>query len=449
MADEALAEPFPTAPPRRKRRGTFHATPSSKPTIQDITTQRLVSQLEGVQLPPVFSPTQQQQQLQPVDDGEAIIPSTEVTRKAQVDSSAVDGPTGQESPPAPALATKAPEPVAPERAASPQTVADMALRRMINGPMRLPMAVPLGVRLCVEYIARPRTLKFEGLFRVSGSKMRIDELYQGIIDGEVQSLDDEFDPYTVCGLLKKIMREANLPIPTKAERRLLRAIEGARTEQQRVKRIRKVLSTLREEEFESLRVILLLFLKIIAQDGNRMTVSNLATSVGPSLFSSIPTQKSTIVLAVVLPNYVECFAKQSQLQPTGSPKRKDSVSTQPTHASSRAVSEDVVDFDAIASPAPQPQSVESSFDTACRQDVCSQGKAAFGSEASVVGTNDFEHDGDSEDGGVGAESFSALLAQLRQGSISFGIGGEDCLDESGEGDDGDGELESGTTILRF
>jgi len=70
--------------------------------------------------------------------------------------------------------------------------------------------LPIVVEKCIEYILQKGTL-IEGIFRLSGSSVQIEELKTAFDRGEEVNLSVIDDPHAVAGLLKLYLRE--LPEP--------------------------------------------------------------------------------------------------------------------------------------------------------------------------------------------------------------------------------------------
>lgn len=82
-----------------------------------------------------------------------------------------------------------------------------------GGEAWIPEAVPYAFRACIEYLVLPWVLKDEGLFRVSGNKRSIQEYFDTLNAGaKLQLAASCKEPATVCGLLKKLIKDNTFPL---------------------------------------------------------------------------------------------------------------------------------------------------------------------------------------------------------------------------------------------
>lgn len=157
-------------------------------------------------------------------------------------------------------------------------------------------AVPYSFRACISYLCDPWCLKEEGLFRVSGNKVTIDGYLRSLNEGEPIELENCRDPATICGLLKRLIKESEVPFSSHESRGLQLAMfanedEDEYTDVTLISNMQKLVCTLSNAKTATAQACLRLFGRIVKDPSNKMNFSNLGTAVGPTFFPSVPVQK--------------------------------------------------------------------------------------------------------------------------------------------------------------
>eukprot|EP00045_Choanoeca_perplexa_P014266 m.166671 g.166671 ORF g.166671 m.166671 type:complete len:309 (+) comp16628_c0_seq3:1794-2720(+) len=190
-----------------------------------------------------------------------------------------------------------------------------------------------AIRKCLEFLNKPSSLKEEGLFRVPGNQRVVQEIYHQLEQGEEVNFNTILEASNVCGLLKRVLREEELPIDPVTARRLLKAIDRSHSHAQRLRRVRRTLAVVSYMRLSILQLLTLTFRKIIATPGNLMNASNLTTAVGPTIFPTLPILKTGVVLEFLVVYYVDVFTSEvidivKSIQPQLAPS--DSSQAAPT-----------------------------------------------------------------------------------------------------------------------
>ena len=135
--------------------------------------------------------------------------------------------------------------------------------------------VPWIYQSCIDFLARPEMLREVGLFRVSGSKSRIAALASRFDNDPNPNLEDVMDPAAVCGLLRVVIVETELPLSPSESYAMLMACT-IEPQEDRTDAVREVLDAISMTAYTALHLIVSLFRKILAmQKLNKMTVRNL------------------------------------------------------------------------------------------------------------------------------------------------------------------------------
>eukprot|EP00730_Choanoeca_flexa_P007501 TRINITY_DN12341_c5_g1_i1.p1 TRINITY_DN12341_c5_g1~~TRINITY_DN12341_c5_g1_i1.p1 ORF type:complete len:345 (+),score=61.36 TRINITY_DN12341_c5_g1_i1:193-1227(+) len=211
------------------------------------------------------------------------------------------------------------------------------------GEVEVDARVLPAIRKCLEFLNKPSSLKEEGLFRVPGNQRIVQEIYQQLDEGDEVDFSKIREASNVCGLLKRCLREEELPIDPLTAKRLLKSIDRSHSHAQRLRRVRRTLAVLSAMRFSILRSLVLTFRKIIATPGNLMNASNLTTAVGPTIFPTLPIQKTGVVLEFLVVYYVDLFTPEvieivSTAKPAPSPRASRPSSTASAPASTRSLS---------------------------------------------------------------------------------------------------------------
>uniref|UniRef100_I3M7G8 SLIT-ROBO Rho GTPase-activating protein 2 n=1 Tax=Ictidomys tridecemlineatus TaxID=43179 RepID=I3M7G8_ICTTR len=158
-----------------------------------------------------------------------------------------------------------------------------------NSPWRLDssQAIPLVVESCIRFISR-HGLQHEGIFRVSGSQVEVNDIKNAFERGEDPLAGDQndHDMDSIAGVLKLYFRGLEHPLFPKDIFHDLMACVTMDNLQERALHIRKVLLVLPKTTLIIMRY-LFAFLNHLSQfsEENMMDPYNLAICFGPSLMS--------------------------------------------------------------------------------------------------------------------------------------------------------------------
>ncbi|KAF4018249.1 hypothetical protein G4228_010192 [Cervus hanglu yarkandensis] len=148
-------------------------------------------------------------------------------------------------------------------------------------------AIPLVVESCIRFISR-HGLQHEGIFRVSGSQVEVNDIKNAFERGEDPLAGDQndHDMDSIAGVLKLYFRGLEHPLFPKDIFRDLMACVTMDSLQERALHIRKVLLALPKTTLIVMRY-LFAFLNHLSQfsEENMMDPYNLAICFGPSLMS--------------------------------------------------------------------------------------------------------------------------------------------------------------------
>jgi hypothetical protein len=169
--------------------------------------------------------------------------------------------------------------------------------------------VPYIFQCCVDYLSQPKVLREVGLFRVSGSRAEIAALASRFDDpGPGATLDDVVDPAAVCGLLRVVMMESELPLsPTDAY--ALAVACTIKPKADSIEAIRDVLCTISPAGYAGLSMIVRLFQLILDEPSNKMTLRNLGLTIGLTAFPGI--ERPDEVIQSLTSAYAEFFGTEA------------------------------------------------------------------------------------------------------------------------------------------
>nr|XP_057941182.1 rho GTPase-activating protein 4-like [Doryrhamphus excisus] len=143
--------------------------------------------------------------------------------------------------------------------------------------------IPVVVESCVRFI-NLNGLHHEGIFRVSGSQMEVNNLRDSFERGEDPLAEQKYDLDSVAGVLKLYFRNLKNPLfPVDSISRLLEYAQ-IKNEAERAEQLKTVISSYPESVIIVMRY-LFAFLHHVSQysDENMMQPYNLAVCFGPSL----------------------------------------------------------------------------------------------------------------------------------------------------------------------
>jgi len=146
--------------------------------------------------------------------------------------------------------------------------------------------VPLIVRECMAYLRRETAMRTEGIFRLSGSLAKINELKALYDERKPTHVDEIADPNIVSGTFKLWLRE--MPEPLLGFENYHEFIRIAKEHKpDELDQYAAVCRQLPPENFALLREILYMAADFAAlSDVNKMTSDNLAIVIGPNLLKS-------------------------------------------------------------------------------------------------------------------------------------------------------------------
>lgn len=137
----------------------------------------------------------------------------------------------------------------------------------------------------IYFISEQNHVTEVGLFRKSGSKMRIQQLQERICSGTTISISTEFTVHDVCCLLKQFLRELPQPLLVDKLNDLFLQTVKLQSNQKRTDSIRLLLLMLPSVNRQFFHDLIKMFTKITQNiDKNFMNSSNLATIFSPILF---------------------------------------------------------------------------------------------------------------------------------------------------------------------
>uniref|UniRef100_F7GM63 SLIT-ROBO Rho GTPase-activating protein 2 n=1 Tax=Macaca mulatta TaxID=9544 RepID=F7GM63_MACMU len=164
---------------------------------------------------------------------------------------------------------------------------DLLQKTLGESECQLDQAIPLVVESCIRFISR-HGLQHEGIFRVSGSQVEVNDIKNAFERGEDPLAGDQndHDMDSIAGVLKLYFRGLEHPLFPKDIFHDLMACVTMDNLQERALHIRKVLLVLPKTTLIIMRY-LFAFLNHLSQfsEENMMDPYNLAICFGPSLMS--------------------------------------------------------------------------------------------------------------------------------------------------------------------
>ncbi|XP_019944240.1 rho GTPase-activating protein 4 isoform X2 [Paralichthys olivaceus] len=182
--------------------------------------------------------------------------------------------------------------------------------------------IPLVVESCIRFI-NLNGLHHEGIFRVPGSQMEVNNLRDAFERGEEPLAEQSFDLDSVAGVLKLYFRVLENPLfPIESTNQLLEHAQ-IKNEAERVAQLKSVISSYPEPLIIVMRY-LFAFLHHVSQysDENMMQPYNLAVCFGPSLFRgaqddddavTLQPQINALVKSIIV-QHESIFPSQSEIQ---------------------------------------------------------------------------------------------------------------------------------------
>ncbi|XP_007895438.2 ralA-binding protein 1 isoform X1 [Callorhinchus milii] len=181
--------------------------------------------------------------------------------------------------------------------------------------------LPAVFRECIDYIER-FGMKCEGIYRVSGTKSKVDEL-KIVYDREESPNLEDYDANTVASLLKQYLRELPEHVLTKE---LLTRFEdacGKGTDCEKVQECQRLVRELPKTNYLLVSWLIIHMDHVIAKESEtKMNVQNISIVLSPTV------QISNRVLYIFFTHVKELFGDM-ELKPVIKPLRWSNVATMP------------------------------------------------------------------------------------------------------------------------
>eukprot|EP01103_Thecamoeba_quadrilineata_P013380 TRINITY_DN3703_c0_g1_i1.p1 TRINITY_DN3703_c0_g1~~TRINITY_DN3703_c0_g1_i1.p1 ORF type:complete len:314 (+),score=70.46 TRINITY_DN3703_c0_g1_i1:25-966(+) len=145
--------------------------------------------------------------------------------------------------------------------------------------------IPSPIRQSIEFLEK-KGLKYVGLYRISGSSKRIQELINLYDRGERVEFSETEDVHNIVGVIKSFLRELPEPIFTNAARADFRNADDILDDGARLMTFRSIVSVLPPSNRETLSLLVRHLARVaLYSDENKMTPTNLSVSICPELGS--------------------------------------------------------------------------------------------------------------------------------------------------------------------
>ncbi|XP_054273060.1 rac GTPase-activating protein 1 [Macrosteles quadrilineatus] len=146
-----------------------------------------------------------------------------------------------------------------------------------------PPMVPALVVHCIKEI-ETRGLNEHGIYRVPGSDREVRALKEKFMKGRGVPRLTELDIHVICGCLKDFLRNLKEPLVTHALWWQFTRASELRDVEERKAELYQAVSQLPQANRDTLAYLILHLLRVAeAKEANKMTVSNLATILGPTV----------------------------------------------------------------------------------------------------------------------------------------------------------------------
>eukprot|EP01114_Cavostelium_apophysatum_P021250 TRINITY_DN7364_c0_g1_i2.p1 TRINITY_DN7364_c0_g1~~TRINITY_DN7364_c0_g1_i2.p1 ORF type:complete len:769 (-),score=274.54 TRINITY_DN7364_c0_g1_i2:58-2364(-) len=156
------------------------------------------------------------------------------------------------------------------------------------------LQIPDIVDQCIKVISS-KYLDVEGIFRLSGSIVQIEQYKKAFDAGDKVDLSKETDPHAITGLMKLYFRELPEPILTYDLYDQFIAAQSAPHQNLRLRYLKALIDTLPKINKSLLHHLISFLIRVNEHSGkNKMAIPNLATVFGPNLLG--PPDKSTLTL---------------------------------------------------------------------------------------------------------------------------------------------------------
>ncbi|XP_020370437.2 ralA-binding protein 1 [Rhincodon typus] len=196
-------------------------------------------------------------------------------------------------------------------------LAEAAERTMLYDGIQLPAVF----RECIDYIENCG-MKCEGIYRVSGTKSKVDEL-KAVYDREESPNLEDYDANTVASLLKQYLRELPENVLTKELIMRFEDACGKGTDSEKVQECRRLLKELPVSNYLLFSWLIIHMDHIIEKESEtKMNIQNISIVLSPTV------QISNRVLYLFFTHVKELFG-EIELKPVVKPLRWSNVATMP------------------------------------------------------------------------------------------------------------------------
>jgi len=187
--------------------------------------------------------------------------------------------------------------------------------------------VPLALVAILEYLYQKNAKSEEGIFRLTGSRQRVEEIIVKMEDAgsnllQKDVLYDELDPHNISSLLKRYLND--LPEPIIPIDNFHNLLDAHKTKDIEVKKSQfsKHVATMPVKNRSCLKHILY-YAKVVADNGdvNKMKLSNVASVLAPTIMRTQDSRDFMLsfgpaggCLVFMLQNYEEVFGVYQPLE---------------------------------------------------------------------------------------------------------------------------------------
>ncbi|CAO3633092.1 unnamed protein product [Cunninghamella echinulata] len=147
--------------------------------------------------------------------------------------------------------------------------------------------LPAIVFRCIEYLDAKNAVLEEGLYRLSGSNVVLQNLKKKFNqDGDIPLLNnkEEYDVHAIAGLLKMWLRELPISVLTRELRPEFIKVIDLLDRKDRINELGRLVSLLPLENYTLLRILIAHLISVVKHsDTNKMTVRNISIVFSPTL----------------------------------------------------------------------------------------------------------------------------------------------------------------------
>ncbi|XP_072324465.1 ralA-binding protein 1 isoform X2 [Scyliorhinus torazame] len=181
--------------------------------------------------------------------------------------------------------------------------------------------LPAVFRECIDYV-ESYGMKSEGIYRVSGTKSKVDEL-KAVYDREESPNLEDYDANTVASLLKQYLRELPENVLTKELVMRFEDVCGKGTDGEKVQECRRLLKELPVSNYLLFSWLIIHMDHIIEKESEtKMNIQNISIVLSPTV------QISNRVLYLFFTHVKELFG-EIELKPVVKPLRWSNVASMP------------------------------------------------------------------------------------------------------------------------